>query len=207
MISQLTSASLRSARLPARVPACLPSFPASLQAHILQVQVKSQADKDVANYEAEWRQLTDIVEQDRRGREAQRQRDIAAREQQIAALFKQDPSAAAGGGTGTGTAGVGAAGKRGGRTMGALRMPPGSSGGGGGGGGTGAGTSGAGGDSKGTDVAAATAPERVRQLKEAFGKVLTATGEQGLPACHNNSSSLIPDGHLLMALLAAASLD
>ena len=126
------------------------------------MQVKAQADKDVANYEAEWRQLTDIVEQDRRSREAQRQRDIAAREQQMAALFKQDSSCGAA---------AGPAGKRGSRASAAGaagRTPPGSSGG----------SAGADCSAKATDVAAATAPERVRQLKEAFNKVLAATGEQ-----------------------------
>lgn len=40
----------------------------SLQAVILQQQVKAQAEKDVANYEAEWRKLTELIEQDRRQR-------------------------------------------------------------------------------------------------------------------------------------------
>lgn len=51
----------------------------------MQGQVKAQADRDVAAYEAEWRQLTGIVEADRAAREAQRARDIAAREQQVGA--------------------------------------------------------------------------------------------------------------------------
>lgn len=36
-----------------------------MQAIILQGQVKAQAEKDVANYEAEWHKLTEIIEQDR----------------------------------------------------------------------------------------------------------------------------------------------
>jgi hypothetical protein len=118
----------------------------------------------VANYEAEWRQLTDIVEQDRRSREAQRQRDIAARERQMVALFKQEPSSCGGA--------AGPVGKRGSRAAAANAMagrtPPGSSGG----------SAGADCGAKATDVAAATVLERVRQLKEAFSKVLAATGEQ-----------------------------
>lgn len=113
------------------------------QAVILQGQVKAQADKDVGNYEAEWRQLTDLVEQDRRAREAQRAHEIAAREQQMAALFKQEFNA-------------------GGRRRGSGRE-------------AGAGTEGGkpGGSAAGV---AAIAPERVRQLKEAFARLLEATG-------------------------------
>lgn len=65
-------------------------WPPAAQALILQGQVKVQADKDVAAYEAEWRQLTHIVEQDRRDREAQRERELAAREERMAQLFQQE---------------------------------------------------------------------------------------------------------------------
>ncbi len=124
-----------------------PARPCHTQAVILQGQVKAQADKDVANYEAEWRQLTDIVEQDRRAREAQRAREIAAREQQMAALFKQEFSA-------------------GGKRRGSGR---------------GLGASGEGGKpSDGAAAAAANAPERVKQLKEAFARVLVSTGAGNL---------------------------
>ena len=118
-------------------------LPTPPQAVILQGQVKGQADKDVANYEAEWRQLTDIVEQDRRAREAQRTREITAREQQMAALFKQEFSS-------------------GGKRRGSAR---------------GLGASGEGGKSAdGAAAGAASAPERVKQLKEAFARVLASTG-------------------------------
>ena len=121
--------------------------PCHTQAVILQGQVKTQADKDVANYEAEWRQLTDIVEQDRRAREAQRVREIAAREQQMAALFKQEFSA-------------------GGKRRGSGR---------------GLGASGEGGKpADSATVTAANAPERVKQLKEAFARVLVSTGAGSL---------------------------
>lgn len=109
--------------------------------------MKAQANKDVANYEAEWRQLTDIVEQDRRSREAQRQREITAREQHMAALFKQEFA----------------------RGSGCTRRPSqrlGASSGG----------------PVPTDEAVASEPERVTQLKEAFDRVLAATGELR-PAC------------------------
>jgi hypothetical protein len=39
-----------------------------VQAVILQQQVKAQAEKDVANCEAEWRKLTELIEQDRKQR-------------------------------------------------------------------------------------------------------------------------------------------
>lgn len=116
----------------------------------------------MANYEAEWRQLTDMVEADRRAREARRQKEIAAREAQMAALFKQEfalsPSK---------------------QRRSTLRTP----------GTSGAGGAGAGGAA--ADKAAPAAPgdaalastERVRQLKEEFTKVLAATGRCYLPAC------------------------
>lgn len=44
----------------------------------MQGQVKAQADRDVSAYEAEWRQLTGIVEADRAAREAQVRRYAAA---------------------------------------------------------------------------------------------------------------------------------
>ncbi len=34
----------------------------------MQQQVKAQAEKDVANYEAEWHKLTELIEQDRKQR-------------------------------------------------------------------------------------------------------------------------------------------
>ena len=134
----------------------LPSFtPDSLlmQAIILQGQVKAQADKDVAAYEAEWRQLTALVEGDRRRREAQRARELAAREAQMAALFRQEVKLPANkqrrstvrASLGA-TAGAGAA-------SGAA----------------------AGGQPSPGDAALATG-ERVRQLKEQFAAVLAATG-------------------------------
>jgi hypothetical protein len=125
-----------------------------LQALILQIQVKAQADKDVASYEAEWAQLTNIVEQDRRSREAQRQRDIAVREGQMAELFSLECTPAS---------------KR--RAAAPGRAPP-----------TGevaaaATAAAAVVDSTG---AAASAPERIRELKAALSKVLEATGERAL---------------------------
>ncbi|KAL4431319.1 hypothetical protein ABPG75_006575 [Micractinium tetrahymenae] len=123
------------------------------KAIILQGQVKAQAEKDVANYEAEWRQLTDMVEADRRAREAQRQREIAAREAQMATLFKQEFALPAGK-----------------QRRSTLRAPPGSGG---------AAAPAAGGEKAAAaaagDAALASA-ERVRQLKEEFSKVLAATG-------------------------------
>eukprot|EP00887_Chlorella_sp_A99_P008164 scaffold12.g8164.t1 len=60
------------------------------KATILQGQVKAQADRDVASYEAEWRKLTEIIEADRRARDTARQREILEREEQMSALFKQE---------------------------------------------------------------------------------------------------------------------
>lgn len=139
---------------------CSPNLPQSLlstppQAIVLQGQVKAQADKDVANYEAEWRQLTDMVEQERRAWEAQRTREIAAREQQMTALFKQEFSS---GGKRRGSGrGLGASGEGGKSADGVAAVP-------------------------------ATAPERVKQLKEAFARVLASTG--GRMRVHGQAGSV-----------------
>lgn len=137
------------------------------QAIILQGQVKAQAEKDVANYEAEWRQLTDMVEADRRAREAQRQKEIAVREAQMAALFRQStppPSK---------------------QRRSTLRAQ----------GSCGAGAAAAGGAAPekaaaadGGDTALAST-DRVRQLKEELAKVLEATGGCSL------QSPCLPAGH------------
>ncbi|GAB4816542.1 hypothetical protein N2152v2_003588 [Parachlorella kessleri] len=66
------------------------SHEAREKAVILQQQVKGQAEKDVANYEAEWHKLTELIEQDRKQREEQRQRDLERREKEMLALFKQE---------------------------------------------------------------------------------------------------------------------
>ncbi|KAI3424457.1 hypothetical protein D9Q98_010009 [Chlorella vulgaris] len=126
------------------------SHEAREKALILQIQVKAQADKDVASYEAEWAQLTNIVEQDRRSREAQRQRDIAVREGQMAELFSLECTPAS---------------KR--RAAAPGRAPP-----------TGevAAAATAAAAVVGSTGAAASAPERIRELKAALSKVLEATG-------------------------------
>lgn len=192
----------------------------------MQGQVKAQADRDVAAYEAEWRQLTGIVEADRAAREAQvrgcgtdraglgwvdlrrlwgarctrlwlqacgcaissraathstincppcpphptpsaqRARDIAAREQQMAALFKQEfGGAAACSASPPGTAAAkGRPGSKGGPKAGDSASP----------------REGARASEGAAAGAAAGAPERVKQLKAAFAKVLAATGEPHL---------------------------
>lgn len=134
---------------------CSPAAPLPVQAIILQGQVRAQAEKDAANHEAEWRQLTDLVEADRRTRDARRQKEIAAREAQMAALFRQEFAPPAG------------------KQRRSTPRAPGSGG---------AGAAAAGGAA--ADKAAAAAPgdaplasaDRVCQLKEELTKVLAATG-------------------------------
>lgn len=118
-----------------------------MQALTLQGQVKTQADKDVAAYEAEWRQLTHIVEQDRRDREAQRARELAAREEQMAQLFQQEFRA-------------------GEKRRAAARTPPGSA----------AARPAAEAPAEEAVSTATSAPERIKQLKAALAEVLEATG-------------------------------
>eukprot|EP00955_Chlamydomonas_euryale_P076567 362716-Chlamydomonas_euryale.AAC.3 len=55
--------------------------------------LKLQAEKEMSSFEEEWRQLTSIIEEDKRERERQRQRELASRERETQELLKMGTAA------------------------------------------------------------------------------------------------------------------
>jgi hypothetical protein len=81
------------------------------KAEAMRAAVKTQAARDVAAAEGEWARLTDVIEADRRQREAARAAGLKDRDDRMAALFRREfaqarrvPEEGAGAGAGAGVA-------------------------------------------------------------------------------------------------------